>query len=854
FSLDKLSEEVLSMSPQYLHSEKEETESEVTSGTEASNSLSHAPNIFSDVDDATIGKKGAQSSLCSPEQMIVDAKQTQEEKETAKSNAHEVMENLTELGSALTEELRECASRILGNQPKDNQVASAGEFPNVEIINSLDDEPKKEGREATESNPPENLESALIKNMREFSSNSRLADSLVVQEDKNIKNETKVVQAAAATVEDTVITTTTSPKGMNDINAYPAANFTFAKTPVGRKKKKVSEKDFRQAVQVLSNCENTDSEIVEQMCEKIAIKIENTMADSCTPVFYPSLLAFEPVLSDELSITTVSTSALSCRQKQIRAKRQDATALCKVNNEACNLCTEKNCSDKSQQLMQLQGEIASYREIVPFSSHLNSRCEKKINETGKIVQIAHHVSSSCEENTDSPCKNLFEILGHHNTRQAYKTNSGGHIVQISLDANSRLRETTDNPCSNIQRSPNISKRPGEKTDSPNKFVQNLKVTNEADNPFPTIRSSTVEGLHSQPSTSSGLYKNDHNVSSGLDPMSCDSPHRTSNMNEYMSDEDLFADEESQSTSLTSLKPHVSSITASFSPKASSNFLTAVLGKSTESHTRQIPGTPEKAQDFCVPSSPPLSQTGKKTTRRGLCKKDSPFLKLLSESIEDVKSCEVVKRLEFESVNESFAADDRLCLEKSSTPKPTNLEEGKKFFDRSHSVDWIDSVSIVSKDPTISTKPTTVEEVKKFSEGSHRGKNSLSINKYSAQSSSQRLDSKFEGNNVSVIKDFTTQVGVKAAGGGSGTDVAVAVAAVYNLEKDDQLFLQATTPSQSKGHNRPGWRELSPFSPMPQYNSMDTPALKKAVEKIGVRPVGKKRMRELLEEVYRQTHQ
>ena len=665
------------MSPQYLHSEKEETESEVTSGTEASNSLSHAPNIFSDVDDATIGKKGAQSSLCSPEQMIVDAKQTQEEKATAKSNAHEVMENLTELGSALTEELRECASTILGNQPKDNQVASAGEFPNVEIINSLDDEPKKEGREATESNPPENLESALIKNMREFSSNSRLADSLVVQEDKNIKNETKVVQAAAATVEDTVITTTTSPKGMNDINAYPAANFTFAKTPVGRKKKKVSEKDFR--------------------------------------------------------------------QKQIRAKRQDATALCKGNKEAYNLSTEKNCSDKSQQLMQLQGKIASYREIVPFSSHLNSRCEKKTNDNGKIVQIAHHVSSSSEENTDSPCKNPFEILGYHNMRQAYKTNSEGHNVQISLDANSRLWETTDNPCSNIQRSPNISKRPGEKTDSPNKFVQNLKVTNEADNPFPTIRSSTVEGLHPQPSTSSGLYKNNHNVSSGLDPMSCDSPRRTSNMNEYLSDKDLFADEESQSTSLTSLKPHVSSITDFFSPEASSNSPPAVLGKNTKSHTNQTPGTPEKAQDFCVPISPPLSQTGKKRTRRGLCKKVSPFRKLLSDSTEDVKSGEVVKRLEFESCeNESFAANDQLCLAKSSTPKPTNLEEGKKFFDRSHSVDWIDSASIASKDPTILTTPITVEEVKKFSESSHNGesllsKNSLSINKYSAHSSSQRLD-------------------------------------------------------------------------------------------------------------------
>ena len=671
FSLDKLSEEVLSMSPQYLHSEKEETESEVTSGTEASNSLSHAPNIFSDLDDTTIGKKGAQSSLCSPEQMIVDAKQTQEEKATSKSNAHEVMENLTELGSPLTEELRECASRILGNQTKDNQVASAGKFPNVEIINSLDDEPKKEGREATESNPPENRKSAFIKNMREFSSNLRLADLLVVQEDKNIKNETKVVQAAAATVEDSV-TRTTSPKGMNDINAYPAANFTFAKTPVGRKKKKVSEKVFR--------------------------------------------------------------------QKQIQAKRQDATALCKGNKEAYNLSTEKNCSDKSQQLMQLQGEIASYREIVPFSLHLNSRCEKKTNDTGKIVQIAHHVSSSSEENTDSPCKNLFEILGYHNMRQAYKTNSEGHNVQISLDATSRLWETTDNPCSNIQRSPNISKRPGEKTDSPNKFVQNLKVTNEADNPFPTIRSSTVEGLHPQPSTSIGLYKNNHNVSSGLDPMSCDSPRRTSNMNEYMSDKDLFADEESQSTSLTSLKPHVSSITASFSLKASSNSPPAVLGKNTKSHTNQTPGTPEKAQDFCVPISPPLSQTGKRTTKRGLCKKVSPLLKLLSESTEDAKSGEVVKRLEFES----FAADDRLCLEKSCVPKPTNLEEGKKFFDRSHSVDWIDSASIASKDPTILTTPITVEEVKKFSESSYSGesllsKNSLSINKYSAHSSSQRLD-------------------------------------------------------------------------------------------------------------------
>ncbi|CAG5128505.1 unnamed protein product, partial [Candidula unifasciata] len=47
---------------------------------------------------------------------------------------------------------------------------------------------------------------------------------------------------------------------------------------------------------------------------------------------------------------------------------------------------------------------------------------------------------------------------------------------------------------------------------------------------------------------------------------------------------------------------------------------------------------------------------------------------------------------------------------------------------------------------------------------------------------------------------------------------------------------------------------SPFTPMAPYDDMATPDLKKAVSRIGVRPLGKKRMREFLKRVYHETHQ
>ncbi|XP_048237083.1 uncharacterized protein LOC124127403 isoform X5 [Haliotis rufescens] len=47
---------------------------------------------------------------------------------------------------------------------------------------------------------------------------------------------------------------------------------------------------------------------------------------------------------------------------------------------------------------------------------------------------------------------------------------------------------------------------------------------------------------------------------------------------------------------------------------------------------------------------------------------------------------------------------------------------------------------------------------------------------------------------------------------------------------------------------------SPFTPMPDYDTMNTPQLKQQVGKFGVRPVGKKRMVGLLKDIYHKTHQ
>ncbi|XP_059147353.1 uro-adherence factor A-like isoform X2 [Physella acuta] len=69
---------------------------------------------------------------------------------------------------------------------------------------------------------------------------------------------------------------------------------------------------------------------------------------------------------------------------------------------------------------------------------------------------------------------------------------------------------------------------------------------------------------------------------------------------------------------------------------------------------------------------------------------------------------------------------------------------------------------------------------------------------------------------------------------------------------------AKTPAQHKRLKKVSKTKTSkapsPFTPMAPYDEMATPELKKAVSKIGVRPVCKKRMRDLLKQVYHATHQ
>ncbi|KAL8584520.1 hypothetical protein ACOMHN_016840 [Nucella lapillus] len=65
-----------------------------------------------------------------------------------------------------------------------------------------------------------------------------------------------------------------------------------------------------------------------------------------------------------------------------------------------------------------------------------------------------------------------------------------------------------------------------------------------------------------------------------------------------------------------------------------------------------------------------------------------------------------------------------------------------------------------------------------------------------------------------------------------------------------------TPVQPKEARQRGKSAImpSPFTPMPAYGHMSTPQLKNEVQKFGLKPVGKKRMKLVLEDIYHQTHQ
>lgn len=72
--------------------------------------------------------------------------------------------------------------------------------------------------------------------------------------------------------------------------------------------------------------------------------------------------------------------------------------------------------------------------------------------------------------------------------------------------------------------------------------------------------------------------------------------------------------------------------------------------------------------------------------------------------------------------------------------------------------------------------------------------------------------------------------------------------------ENQNFFKTPTENRRPKKTPRDWVPPSPFTPMPSYDTMNTPQLKKEVQKIGVKPVGKKRMLLLLKDVYKQTHQ
>lgn len=72
--------------------------------------------------------------------------------------------------------------------------------------------------------------------------------------------------------------------------------------------------------------------------------------------------------------------------------------------------------------------------------------------------------------------------------------------------------------------------------------------------------------------------------------------------------------------------------------------------------------------------------------------------------------------------------------------------------------------------------------------------------------------------------------------------------------ENQNFFKTPTENKRPKKAPRDWVPPSPFTPMPSYDTMNTPQLKREVQKIGVKPVGKKRMLLLLKDVYKQTHQ
>ncbi|XP_050416180.1 uncharacterized protein LOC126830019 [Patella vulgata] len=81
-----------------------------------------------------------------------------------------------------------------------------------------------------------------------------------------------------------------------------------------------------------------------------------------------------------------------------------------------------------------------------------------------------------------------------------------------------------------------------------------------------------------------------------------------------------------------------------------------------------------------------------------------------------------------------------------------------------------------------------------------------------------------------------------------------ISVLTNVTPGTNFKTPTVSESCKKKRRKKNWVPPSPFTPIPDYPTMNTPQLKKHIDKYGLRPACKKRMVTVLTQIYSQTHQ
>ncbi|GFR72212.1 structure-specific endonuclease subunit SLX4 [Elysia marginata] len=669
---------------------------------------------------------------------------------------------------------------------------------------------------------------------------------------------------------------------MNDPALVP--NSSNVKKPLPKRKNKtVTLKDFKKAVKEVSTCQNNDTEINDEAFTKIAVKIEKTMHGSTSPVFIPSVLADEAVSSDELSITSAFIATPN-KKKRNRTPKKDAAALLRANSEKQSGLGGNVCPTVIPQSTQLWEENKSSIKLAQSSPQKTSQLDSKtktennrrslttlpaassgfcasvnslsnpVGSSGlasasslsptKSTKIDEYVSDEdlfADDDSISTCQERsFECKPIHTSSQAGCSGSA-FVLNTEVDevkSNMVFQSQPINFVSNVDKYTSLKDSAQRRSDrirlnssfalqsqpikaesfDPHSSSTNMGISNEPVSPPLSQTSKTRRGLCNK---SSPFFKlrfkteNSENIKDEPDDLTAA---------EVLHDNLDFRDGcPSEPTNLE--KKEVKDPSLSSHSSAST------------SHCRIDPSHPSRRKlDLNVATLTELNKLNPSLQKKELEKSPLPLRERLQVKIPfryqpsaqtDHKTGGVIDHSQ-KSKEKSMESGDQAEKER----KTCSSIQINSLAQTNQSEQLKKNVSLVHLAVTV---PQTVE--KKSWGGDHNLQAGPSI---------------VAVNNAPDTENCTSP-GADADGDDSFMDI------MKELEKCDKDLEEASTPehsniSKSKGKGRPEWKEPSPFTPMAPYDSMNTPALKKAVEKIGVKPLGKKRMRELLKSVYHETHQ